>query len=93
MSKRNNTQSIAILDVVHALGVFLQTFMFAMTAGDGPTVPLPLASLTPMTPDWTGQSFSRVRLISKSKKLKSSRLQPKQHIAQIFVFSASRSKK
>jgi hypothetical protein len=38
-----------------------------------------------------GQPFSRVQKISKSKKSRSSRLQPKQHITQIFLFSARRS--
>jgi hypothetical protein len=41
-------------------------------------VPLPLASLTPTTPDCTGKSFSRVWGVSKSKKSKSSRLLSKQ---------------
>jgi hypothetical protein len=52
-----------------------------------------LTALTPTTPDCTRRSFSRVRGNSKSKKSKSSRLQPEQHFAQIFFFDGRGSEK
>jgi hypothetical protein len=55
--------------------------------------PNTLTPLTPATPDWTSASFSRVRCISKSKKLKSSKSQPKQLFMQVLLASASNMRK
>jgi hypothetical protein len=56
--------------------------VFTATATQTPAVTLTLAPLTPTTPDCTRMSFSRVRIISKSKKSKSSRLQTQQPFRQ-----------
>jgi hypothetical protein len=60
--------------------------ILVVTAAQTLTVTLTLAALTPTTLEWTRESFSRVRTISKPKKSKSSRSQPKQHFTQIFFF-------
>jgi hypothetical protein len=62
------------------------TFLFSITAMQASQIALNLAILTSTTPEWTDKSFSRVHIVSKSKKSKSSRLQPQQRIAQIFLF-------